>query len=66
VSLGTDGFGRSDSREALRRHFEVDAETVALAALRALAEEGRFPRERLAGVVAELGLDPEKLDPVVA
>ena len=45
VALGTDGFGRSDTREALRRHFEVDAESIAVAALHALSKQGVI-RER--------------------
>ena len=62
VSLGTDGFGLSDTREALRRHFEVDAENIALAALDALRQEGKLEPAKLAAAVAELGLDPDKLD----
>jgi pyruvate dehydrogenase E1 component len=61
---GTDGFGRSDSRETLRRHFEVDAESIVIATLHTLAQEGRFPRERLSRVISELGVDAGKLDPV--
>jgi pyruvate dehydrogenase E1 component len=64
VSLGTDGFGRSDTREALRRFFEVDAESIALAALHALAEEGRIEAAEAARAVADLGLDPDKSDPL--
>ena len=44
VTLGTDGFGRSDSRAALRRHFEVDRNYIAVAALKALADEGQVDR----------------------
>jgi pyruvate dehydrogenase E1 component len=64
VPLGTDGFGRSETREALRRFFEVDAEHVALAALRALAGAGAYDVARAAAAVGELGLDAEKSDPV--
>jgi pyruvate dehydrogenase E1 component len=64
VALGTDGFGRSDTREALRRFFEVDAESIAYAALHALAEEGRFDRAALARALDELGLDRAKPDPM--
>ncbi len=64
--LGTDGFGRSDTREALRRHFEVDAEHIALAALSALAEEGVFPHEKLEAAIQTLGIDPSQQDPVTA
>jgi pyruvate dehydrogenase E1 component len=63
VSLGTDGFGRSDNRQYLRRLFEVSAEAIAAAALAALAREGRFDARRAAEAIRELGLDPEAPDP---
>ncbi|MBI4618414.1 MAG: pyruvate dehydrogenase (acetyl-transferring), homodimeric type, partial [Planctomycetes bacterium] len=63
-SLGTDGYGRSDSRAALRRHFEIDAESIALAALHELSRRGEFLAERVARARDELGLDPEKPDPM--
>jgi pyruvate dehydrogenase E1 component len=63
VSLGTDGFGMSDTREALRRHFEVDAANIALAALDGLRLEGAIEAERVARFIAQLGLDPEKPSP---
>jgi pyruvate dehydrogenase E1 component len=63
---GTDGFGRSDSRPALRRHFEVDAEHTAYASLWRLALAGSFPRKDLARAAKELGIDPEKVDPARA
>ena len=62
--LGTDGFGRSDTRPALRRHFEVDAAHVAYAALHALARAGRFEPKRLPRAAEELGIDPDQPDPV--
>jgi pyruvate dehydrogenase E1 component len=62
--LGTDGFGRSDTRPALRRHFEVDAEHVAYAALDALARGNRFAPKRLPQAAEELGIDPDQPDPV--
>ena len=65
-SLGTDGFGRSDTREALRRFFEVDAESVVLAALHQLAKWGRIDRAVAQRAIGELGLDPEKLDPLTS
>ncbi|MCA9641454.1 MAG: pyruvate dehydrogenase (acetyl-transferring), homodimeric type [Polyangiaceae bacterium] len=65
VSLGTDGFGMSDTREGLRRHFEVDAENIALAALDALRLEGRIPAENVAKAVSELGIDAGKVDPML-
>ncbi len=60
VSLGTDGFGRSDNREYLRRHFEVDAESIATATLSKLARDGVFDAARAQQAFAELGLDPEQ------
>jgi pyruvate dehydrogenase E1 component len=64
TALGTDGFGRSDTRQALRRHFEVDAEHVAFAALHALARADRFEAQRLGRAADELGIDPDQPDPV--
>jgi pyruvate dehydrogenase E1 component len=64
--LGTDGYGRSDTRQALRRHFEVDAECIALAALDQLARRGEIKPERVAKAIKELGIDPKKVDPVNA
>ncbi len=63
TALGTDGFGRSDSREALRRHFEIDAAHIAFSALSELARKGAFSRKDLAAAARELGLDPAKPDP---
>jgi len=62
--LGTDGFGRSEARQELRRFFEVDAENIALAALVELARRGEYPQEKLAEAVNTLDLDPEKPNPV--
>ena len=64
--LGTDGYGRSDARAALRHHFEVDRRFIVLATLRALVAEGRMPASRLEGVVAALGIDPDKPNPLNA
>jgi pyruvate dehydrogenase E1 component len=66
LALGTDGFGRSDSREALRRHFEVDSNHTAWAALVQLARAGKFPKKDLAKAQKELGIDPNKVDPSFA
>ena len=66
VSLGTDGFGRSDNREHLRRHFEVNAESIAAAALSKLAREGKFDMKRAQNAFAELNVNPEKVDPARA
>jgi pyruvate dehydrogenase E1 component len=60
VTLGTDGFGRSDSRAALRRHFEVDRNYIALAALKALADEGRVVETTVTAAIKALGIDPAK------
>jgi pyruvate dehydrogenase E1 component len=59
-ALGTDGMGRSESREALRRHFEVDAECITLATLTQLAKRDKFDRAKLPGVIKELNINPEK------
>jgi pyruvate dehydrogenase E1 component len=64
VTLGTDGFGRSDSREKLRRFFEVDRYYVAVAALKALADEGGVPAGTVAEAIKKYGIDPEKPNPV--
>jgi pyruvate dehydrogenase E1 component len=64
VSLGTDGYGRSDTREALRRFFEIDAESTAVAALSALCDEHRIAPHQVAGAIKRLGLDPDKVDPL--
>jgi pyruvate dehydrogenase E1 component len=62
--LGTDGFGRSDGRDALRSHFEVDRKSIAVAALSALAEDGGVDRKTVGDAIAQLGIDPEKRNPV--
>ena len=61
--LGTDGFGRSESRPALRRFFEVDAECITIAALTRLADQNQFDRAKIATAIHDLGIDPEKSDP---
>jgi pyruvate dehydrogenase E1 component len=66
VTLGTDGFGRSDNRQHLRRHFEVNAESIAVSALSRLAREGKFDAQRAQNAFAELGVDTEKIDPAIA
>jgi pyruvate dehydrogenase E1 component len=63
VTLGTDGFGRSDTRERLRRFFEVDRHHVAVAALHALAADGTIPRATVAEAMSRYGLDPAKPPP---
>jgi pyruvate dehydrogenase E1 component len=66
IALGTDGYGRSDARAELRRHFEVDRNFIALAALKALADQGRIDRGAVIAAVQKLGIDPDKADPLTA
>ena len=66
VSLGTDGFGRSDGRSALRSFFEVDASSIALAALGTLAREGHLEAKVVEQAIRELDINPEKASPVVS
>jgi pyruvate dehydrogenase E1 component len=63
MSLGTDGFGRSDTRENLRRFFEVDAELTAIATMYALYQKGSLAGEKVEAVIKRLGVDPEKSFP---
>jgi pyruvate dehydrogenase E1 component len=63
TSLGTDGFGRSDTRSALRRYFEVDAHHLVVAVLAALAEVGEAKADEVAEAIALYGIDPEAPDP---
>jgi pyruvate dehydrogenase E1 component len=63
VTLGTDGFGRSDNREHLRRHFEVDAESIAAAALSRLTRDGKYDAAKTQRAFAELKIDTEAGDP---
>jgi len=65
-TLGTDGFGRSDYRKKLRRHFEVDRHHVVISALKVLAEENKIPSVRVEDAIRRYGLDPEKANPVTA
>jgi pyruvate dehydrogenase E1 component len=66
VALGTDGFGRSDNREHLRSHFEVNAESIVGATLSKLAREGKFKPKAAQKALAELGLNTEAADPARA
>jgi pyruvate dehydrogenase E1 component len=61
VPLGTDGFGMSDTREQLRRHFEVDAESIVIGALDGLRLEGKLSGSDLARAIHELGVNPDKV-----
>jgi pyruvate dehydrogenase E1 component len=65
-TLGTDGFGRSENREYLRRFFEISAEAIVQATLSALTRTGAIEAERAEAAVAELGLNPDALDPAKA
>jgi pyruvate dehydrogenase E1 component len=64
VVLGTDGFGRSDSRAQLRKHFEVDRNHIVIAALKALADEGKLDAATVKTAMKKLKIDPEKPNPV--
>ncbi len=64
VTLGTDGYGRSDGRDALRRFFEVDRRYIAVTALKALADDGKVDQKTVAEAIAKYGIDPDKPDPV--
>jgi pyruvate dehydrogenase E1 component len=66
VSLGTDGFGRSDNRQYLRKHFEINAESIVVATLSKLARQGNFDAKQAAQAIAELGVDAEAGDPAIA
>ncbi len=63
VTLGTDGFGRSDTRSKLRKHFEVSREYVVLAALKALADDGKLPVADVGKAMKKFGINPDKPDP---
>jgi pyruvate dehydrogenase E1 component len=64
IAMGTDGYGRSDGRAALREHFEVDRRFIVLAALKALVDEGSIDRSVLVDAVKKLGVDPDKANPL--
>jgi pyruvate dehydrogenase E1 component len=66
TALGTDGFGVSDTREALRRHFEVNAPNLIVTALSALAQDGRIDASVVAKALRDYDIDPEKVDPAHA
>ena len=65
VTLGTDGFGRSDSRKALRRFFEVDRYYIVVATLKALADDNKLEKKIVSQAIQLYEIDSEKLDPVV-
>ena len=64
VSLGTDGYGRSDGRAALRQHFEVDKRYIAVTALKALADDGVLDQKTVGHAIEKYGIDPDRPDPV--
>ena len=66
VPLGTDGYGRSDTRAALRRHFETDAPNVVVTVLQALAQSGEGKQEAVADAIARYELDADAPDPRLA
>jgi pyruvate dehydrogenase E1 component len=66
TALGTDGFGRSDYRRNLRRHFEVDRHFIAVTALRRLADEGVVTPDVVAEAIEKYGIDPDRADPAHA
>jgi pyruvate dehydrogenase E1 component len=66
VALGTDGFGRSENREALRDFFEVDAKHIVLGTLNALARDKQIKPEVLLNAIKDLGINPEKLNPAIS
>ncbi|WP_041523426.1 pyruvate dehydrogenase (acetyl-transferring), homodimeric type [Gilvimarinus agarilyticus] len=62
--LGTDGFGRSDSRQKLRHFFEVDSQFIVVAALKSLADQGKIKADVVAKAIKQFGIDPDKADPL--
>ena len=64
--LGTDGFGRSDTREKLRRFFEVDRFYITVAVLKALSEDGKISSQQVAQAIQKYGIDPEKPNPATS
>ena len=64
--LGTDGFGRSDTRKNLRRHFEVNSHYVTLATLKTLADEGTIPASKVSDAIKKYGIDIKKPNPITA
>ena len=64
VVLGTDGYGRSDTRKGLREFFEVNAHYIVVATLKALADEGTIPRQTVTAAIKKYRIDPEKPNPV--
>ncbi len=65
-ALGTDGFGRSDTRPVLRRHFEIDAESIVIESLYQLSNEGKLDGDDVGKAIEQLDIDPDKADPQTA
>ena len=63
ISLGTDGFGRSETRSGLRDFFEIDERHIVLAALSGLSREGKLPGKKVISAMQKMGMDPEKINP---
>lgn len=66
IGLGTDGYGRSDSRAALRKFFEIDARHITLATLTGLARDGEIGFDDVEEAIYDLEVDPEKVNPMFA
>ena len=66
ATLGTDGFGRSDTRAELRQHFEVNRYYIVITALKSLVDEGTLPAVKVADAIAKYGIDAEKINPLQA
>ena len=66
TTMGTDGFGRSDTRFELRKHFEVDSFHIVVASLKALVDEGTLPAAKVDDAIKKYGIKPEKLNPIKA
>ena len=64
--LGTDGFGRSDFRSKLREHFEINRHYIVVAALKALAQDGKLPAQRVAEAIAKYGIQADRINPLYA
>jgi pyruvate dehydrogenase E1 component len=65
MTLGTDGFGRSETRANLRRFFEIDAESIVIGTLHELARRGEVSGAEVSRAIRELGVDPEKVHSIV-
>jgi pyruvate dehydrogenase E1 component len=65
-ALGTDGFGRSETRPSLRRHFEIDTECITVGTLYQLSKKGLIETSVVADAITKLGIDPEKISPMTA